>query len=121
MCAPGTVSWIRFSARSKVDLPEPEGPISAVIWLRGTCMFASRRARNLPYHALRSLTLITKSPDGCLKAVEGLVWRVMAAIIIPCRLAEAAGNEAFRLGVCRLQEHTHGRAGLFDNTLQEEG
>ena len=30
--APGTMSFIRFSERRKVDLPQPEGPMSAVTW-----------------------------------------------------------------------------------------
>ena len=30
--APGMVSFMRFRQRRKVDLPQPDGPISAVIW-----------------------------------------------------------------------------------------
>ena len=30
--APGTMSFIRFSERRNVDLPQPDGPMSAVTW-----------------------------------------------------------------------------------------
>ncbi len=30
--APGMTSCMRFSERRKVDLPQPDGPISAVTW-----------------------------------------------------------------------------------------
>ena len=36
--AVGTRSFMRLKLRSRVLLPQPEGPMMAVIWLRGTSM-----------------------------------------------------------------------------------
>ena len=44
--APGTMSFIRFSERRNVDLPQPDGPMSAVTWFgkifRSICSSARR-------------------------------------------------------------------------------
>jgi hypothetical protein len=46
--APGSTSCIRFSERRKVDLPQPEGPIRAVM-LRGSMeTLTPSTARKLP-------------------------------------------------------------------------
>ena len=34
-------SFIRFKLRNKVDFPDPEAPISAVIWWAGNSMLTS--------------------------------------------------------------------------------
>ena len=41
-------SFIRLIVRSSVDLPQPDGPISAVIWWVGTSIEMSFTARKLP-------------------------------------------------------------------------
>src|SRR5437016_1963753 len=50
--APGTTSCMRFSARRKVDLPQPDGPIMAVTCLGSTVMLTSARACVEPNQAL---------------------------------------------------------------------
>ena len=40
----GMVSFIRLMQRRKVDLPQPEGPMSAVTWLAGTSRSTSKSA-----------------------------------------------------------------------------
>ena len=45
---PGIRSFIRLIVRSSVDLPQPDGPISAVIWWVGTLIVMSFTARNAP-------------------------------------------------------------------------
>ena len=37
---------MRLNERSSVLLPQPDGPMSAVIWFFGTCRLISRTARN---------------------------------------------------------------------------
>jgi hypothetical protein len=39
---------MRFRQRSTVLLPQPEGPMKAVIWLRWMGIFVSRTALKLP-------------------------------------------------------------------------
>src|SRR6266567_2898560 len=51
--APGTTSCKRLSARRKVDLPHPDGPMRAVTCLGSTVMLTSARAWNDPNQALR--------------------------------------------------------------------
>src|SRR5262245_20196827 len=51
---PGIRSFIRLKQRSSVLLPQPDGPISAVILLRGISIETSRRARAEPYQTDRS-------------------------------------------------------------------
>ena len=46
-----TRSFIRFTDRSRVDLPQPEGPIRAVTSPRGTPMLISKSAWLSPYHS----------------------------------------------------------------------
>jgi len=45
--APRMRSFMRLSDRSTVVLPQPDGPMNAVIWLRRTRMFTPWTARNL--------------------------------------------------------------------------
>ncbi len=54
--AMGLVSCMRFRQRTKVDLPQPEGPISAVAWLAGMCRLMSCRVCVEPYHAFKFST-----------------------------------------------------------------
>ena len=46
--APGITSCIRFRDRMKVDLPQPEGPISAVTDLAGIVMETPSTAMKSP-------------------------------------------------------------------------
>ena len=46
--APGTRSFIRLKQRSRVDLPQPDGPIRATISRLGTRSEISFSARDLP-------------------------------------------------------------------------
>src|SRR6266576_1079787 len=55
-CAPATTSCMRFSERRNVDLPQPEGPMSAVTCLGSTVMLTSASAWNAPNQALRPST-----------------------------------------------------------------
>ena len=52
----GLVSCIRLRQRTKVDLPQPEGPISAVAWFAGMCRSMSCSVCVVPYHAFRFTT-----------------------------------------------------------------
>src|SRR5213593_1041448 len=52
-------SFIRLIVRNSVDLPQPDGPISAVIRLVGMSIEMSLTARNEPYQKLRSLSRMT--------------------------------------------------------------
>src|SRR5229473_2242948 len=49
--ASGIVSCMRFRQRTKVDFPQPDGPITAVAWLAATVMLMSCRAWVLPNQA----------------------------------------------------------------------
>ncbi len=44
----GMRSFIRLSARRKVDLPQPEGPISAVTWCSGMARLTFLMATLVP-------------------------------------------------------------------------
>src|SRR5438034_9196918 len=55
-CAPATTSCMRFRERRNVDLPQPEGPMSAVTCLGSTVMLTSASAWNAPNQALRPST-----------------------------------------------------------------
>ena len=48
MCADGISSFIRLNERSTVLLPQPDEPISAVIFCRSTFRSKSLTARNAP-------------------------------------------------------------------------
>src|SRR4051812_7534070 len=61
----GLVSCMRFRQRTNVDLPQPEGPISAVTWFAGICRFTSFSVWTGPYHAFRSWTSMP-TPTHCL-------------------------------------------------------
>src|ERR1700758_5257910 len=56
--ASGMVSCMRLMQRMNVDLPHPEGPISAVAWLAATLRLMSYKACPLPYQAFRLSTWI---------------------------------------------------------------
>src|SRR5882757_9096438 len=65
--APGSSSWRRLRQRTSVDLPDPEGPISAVTWLGSTASEMSSIASRLPYQAERfeisKLAAISNAPS----------------------------------------------------------
>ena len=46
--APAITSCIRFSVRSTVDLPQPDGPMNAVTERGSMVRFTPLTARNLP-------------------------------------------------------------------------
>src|ERR1700761_894904 len=54
--AMGLVSCMRLRQRTNVDLPQPEGPISAVAWFAGMCSEMSCSVCVEPYHAFRFST-----------------------------------------------------------------
>src|ERR1035437_5498325 len=54
----GLVSCIRFKQRTKVDLPQPEGPIKAVARFAGIVRLISCRVCVRPYQAFRFCTSI---------------------------------------------------------------
>src|SRR5215469_11085974 len=54
--ASGLVSCMRLRQRIKVDLPHPEGPITAVAWVDSTAMSMPCRASVWPNQALRLRT-----------------------------------------------------------------
>ena len=47
-CAPGMTSCIRLSVRSRVDLPQPDGPMKAVTVRGSTVIETSSTAWNVP-------------------------------------------------------------------------
>src|SRR5215208_6161969 len=63
-------SCIRLSVRRKVDLPQPEGPISACTRLAGKLMETPFTAVNLPYIAV-SLSVSTRTRGGAPAAGAG--------------------------------------------------
>src|SRR6266511_2289321 len=54
--APGTSSWSRLRQRMKVDLPHPEGPITAWVVSGSSSRVMSSSAWRVPYQAERALT-----------------------------------------------------------------
>src|SRR5882672_10881009 len=64
--APGISSWRRLRQRTSVDLPQPDGPMSAVTWLGSTESEMSSMASRLPYQAERfeisKLAAMSKAP-----------------------------------------------------------
>ena len=61
---PGTRSFIRFRQRMNVLLPQPEGPIIAVIRFLRMSRLTPARASDDPYETLRSRTPKTTSRHG---------------------------------------------------------
>src|ERR1051326_846117 len=63
---PGISSCKRLSVRTRVDFPQPEGPINAVTWFGSTEREISSMARRLPYQAetlaISMLDAISASP-----------------------------------------------------------
>src|SRR2546421_9346804 len=63
----GMSSWSRLRQRTSVDLPHPDGPISAVTWLGSTDSEMSSIASRLPYQAERfeisKLAAISHAPS----------------------------------------------------------
>ena len=58
MCVPSIRSFIRFMQRRKVDLPQPDGPMKAVILFLAMLRFTSVRAWKSPYQKLKSETVM---------------------------------------------------------------
>jgi len=54
--APGIRSFIRLKQRSRVLLPQPEGPIRAVILFRGMEIVMSFRASDVPYQTFEGFS-----------------------------------------------------------------
>ncbi len=69
--APGIRSFIRLKQRSSVLLPQPEGPISAVIWLRGISIAMSFSASDVPYQTDRSRAARTTGAAVATAAGDG--------------------------------------------------
>src|ERR1700736_55925 len=88
---PGTRSCIRLKTRRKVVLPQPEGPISAVILRAWTASDASWSAWKSPYQKLtwRASSLISASAS---RAGGGATSVCIVAIVIILPLAGLALN-----------------------------
>src|SRR5271163_2214065 len=63
---------MRLRQRTKVDLPQPEGPISAVAWLAGIFKLMLCRVWLVPYQAFRSTTSISTPTSLPLSELRGL-------------------------------------------------
>src|SRR5919202_6808053 len=71
--APGTVSCIRLRQRSSVDLPHPEGPMTAVTARDGKARSTPRTAWTLPNHASSdSAASRTSCPAPSAAALRGV-------------------------------------------------
>src|SRR5580692_8853635 len=68
--AMGLVSCMRFRQRTKVLLPQPDGPISAVAWLPGIFRLMSCKLWFVPYHAFRLITSMLTPTCGFLLLVR---------------------------------------------------
>src|SRR5581483_9865774 len=68
-----TVSCIRFRQRTNVDLPHPEGPITAVAWRGGIVIEMSYKACVDPNHAFSPATSMpdVTLPAACERATTG--------------------------------------------------
>src|ERR1043165_5181196 len=77
-------SLSRFTDRSKVDLPHPDGPISAVTFPRDTGIEMSNSALLLPYQREKFFTSRTGS------SVASDSWTV-GSIFLPLRMASMTG------------------------------
>ena len=55
---PGIRSFMRFSVFRKVDFPQPEGPIRAVMLFSGSWILIFFNAWALPYHRHRFFAVI---------------------------------------------------------------
>src|ERR1700724_3982010 len=67
--ASGTVSCMRFRQRTNVDLPHPDGPITAVAWFAATVILMSYKAWVLPNQAL-SLSTWIPTPIVSVRSLE---------------------------------------------------
>src|SRR5262245_42929298 len=56
--APGTMSFMRFRVRRKVDLPQPDGPMSAVTWFGRISALIASSTRRSPYDTFSDWTSI---------------------------------------------------------------
>src|SRR5579884_3803948 len=68
-----TVSCRRLKTRSSVDLPEPDGPMMAVIWRSGTRRRMSKRTCRRSYQAFRPWTTIFAAESAPAR-VAGAGW-----------------------------------------------
>src|SRR3954466_10059330 len=62
--ASGMVSCMRLRQRSRVDLPQPDGPMIAVTSFAGKSRFTSRTACVDPNHALSEMACIASCRSG---------------------------------------------------------
>src|SRR3954452_18492948 len=62
--APGMVSCIRLRQRTKVDFPQPDGPMMAVTWLGSIDILMPCSASVAPNQAFRSRTLMPTPISG---------------------------------------------------------
>src|ERR1700690_3376268 len=67
--ASGTVSCMRFRQRTNVDLPHPDGPMTAVAWFAATVMLMSYKAWVLPNQAF-SLSTWIPTPIDSVRSLE---------------------------------------------------
>src|SRR6476469_10355511 len=92
--ADGTSSCMRLRMRRKVDLPQPDGPIRAVIPEAGIVSDTRSRTWWLPNHAVMSRASRVAGPAGaasCGRAGAGRVDCVM--VVMPSSGVEAGGRQ----------------------------
>src|ERR1700733_6994898 len=88
----GLVSCIRFRQRTKVDLPQPEGPIRAVAWFAGIFRLMLCKVWLVPYQAFRSDTSISTPTSLPLSELRGLLRSVRVR-----RIRQSARSAPVRL------------------------
>src|SRR5436305_13051849 len=76
--APGMTSWRRLRVRMNVDLPQPDGPISAVTCWGSMARVTSSTALNPPYQALTWLAS-TRFTGGQARSGAGARLRAYAS------------------------------------------
>src|SRR5215469_16854207 len=59
------VSCMRFRQRTKVDFPQPEGPMTAVAWFGGTSRLMLSSAWRAPNQAFKPETWMAVPISGC--------------------------------------------------------
>src|SRR5688572_26976838 len=95
--APGIVSCMRFRHRKNVDLPQPDGPMTAVTLRSGIASVTSLMACTAPKYALSSCV---PRRDFAARATSGASRRVTGAFTAASSVTHAAeagtGREAGR-------------------------
>src|SRR5437762_11436477 len=108
MRAPGTVSCMRLRQRRKVDLPHPDGPMTAVTERSRNCTLASRTACIEPKYALSAST----------RTCGGSAWRATSAAT---GIAEFVTSASLSCAVALSRSDTSREADDEDDGDEDEG